>query len=119
MNHPIKLWCTEEMNNLFAALAQARTNRDVALFMRDLCSPEELAMLAKRWKIARMIFANITVRQIRDYTGASFDTIHNVRDNINHGTGAYKKRMNWLHDGRHKNHWDWPRLTPSTEKSLN
>lgn len=120
MNHPMKLWCTPDMYPLFAAMSQCYTLRDMALFMRDLCSSEELTMLAKRWKIARMIFSGLTSRQIRKETGAGFNTIHGVRDNLNHGTQAFKIRMGWRHDGRHKQvPWTWPRLTPVTEKSLN
>jgi len=64
---------------LFEALLLLENTDEVARFMKDLCTPQEISALAERWRVCKLLNQNtLSYREIHDLTGASLATITRV-----------------------------------------
>ncbi len=64
---------------LFQAILLLKTEDEVARFMKDLCTPQEIAALADRWRVCRFLEeGQLSYREIHQETGASLATITRV-----------------------------------------
>ncbi len=111
--HDLKPWCTMDMLDFLAALSCCPHTRAVVLFMRDICSPQEIKTMANRWRVAKLIKSGMSQREIRQMTGIGMGTINRVHYHMKHGTGAYNERMKWHGDRRRPIRWDWDWILPS------
>ncbi|GAB4521306.1 MAG: hypothetical protein Kow00133_08220 [Amphiplicatus sp.] len=65
--------------DLFAAFAALRDADEAGRFLRDIATPGEVAALAERWRIARLLDERaLSYREIAAATGASTTTIARV-----------------------------------------
>lgn len=74
---------------LATALAALDDPRQVAAFLRDLCTPAELEAMADRWKVVPLLQAGEPYRGIHDRTGVSVTTIGRVARTLEQGAGGY------------------------------
>lgn len=81
---------TKEANELFRAVAKLRDAAECKKFMRDLCTLAELEAMSERFKVAKMVSAEKSYREISRKTGASTATVTRVAHWLHHGTGGYK-----------------------------
>ena len=66
-------------NELIATLVSIKNKTEMAKFMRDLCTPQELKALSERWQVCRLLHkVDLTYREINDLTGVSIATITRV-----------------------------------------
>jgi len=64
---------------LYQALLSCKTEEECRAFLTDLCTPKEIAALAERWVIARLLDkGGLSYREISAATGASTTTIGRV-----------------------------------------
>lgn len=64
---------------LIEALLSLRDSEECRRFLRDLCTPKEIADLADRWLVARLLEeGKSSYRDIHDQTGVSVTTIGRV-----------------------------------------
>lgn len=64
---------------LCETIAHLENAQHVASFLRDLCTPQELAALTDRWHICRLLEqGDLSYREIQQVTGASLVTIGRV-----------------------------------------
>lgn len=64
---------------LYRAILQCRTTEECKAFLADLCTRQEVAALAERWVIARLLDkGGLSYRDISAATGASTTTIGRV-----------------------------------------
>lgn len=69
----------DRRRRLYEALARCENAEDIRLFMRDLCTPQELDTMAERFLIARLLAkGNLSYRAISTATGASTTTVGRV-----------------------------------------
>lgn len=59
-------------------------------FFRDLCTPEEIDEMARRWQIAKMLVQEKPYREIADKTEVSTTTVARVAHWLNSGMGGYR-----------------------------
>lgn len=76
-------------NGLFDALAQIKTADEAELFLKDLCTPNEIQAMADRWLVVLSIKAEKPYRQIYDETGVSVTTVGRVARCVALGEGGY------------------------------
>lgn len=68
-----------DIDSLSEALVVLNTAGEAGRFLRDLCTPGEIAALAERWRVARLLDGGgKTYRQIAQETGASTATVTRV-----------------------------------------
>ncbi|MCL2468807.1 MAG: YerC/YecD family TrpR-related protein [Alphaproteobacteria bacterium] len=87
------------MKSLYNALACIKTEKELNLFLKDLCTPGEINALNERWEIAQMLYKGaMSYRDIAQKTGASITTVTRVarflKDEPNKG---YLTVLNRIH----------------------
>lgn len=76
---PFKNIHPESEKALLEALMTLRTPEEMRRFLYDVCTPKEVADMADRWAIARILDAgNQSYRDIHQMTGVSVTTIGRV-----------------------------------------
>jgi TrpR-related protein YerC/YecD len=69
----------EAESELAAALLSLRDAGEVHRFLRDMCTPKEIADLAGRWRVARLLDeGKLSYREIHGKTGVSVTTVGRV-----------------------------------------
>ena len=69
----------DSFKELCAALLAVRDIGDVENFLRDLCTPAEIAAMIGRWHVCRLLNENgLSYREIHRLTGVSLATIGRV-----------------------------------------
>jgi TrpR-related protein YerC/YecD len=79
------------------ALVKLKTANEVTLFVRDICTPNEIQSIVDRWEVAGLLTKNYSYRQIQNKTGVSVTTIGRVARYLNSPDGGYQiamKRVN-------------------------
>ena len=74
---------------LSRALAAHGEPKQVAAFLRDLCTPAELEAMCDRWKVVPLLRAGEPYRGIHERTGVSVTTIGRVARTLEQGAGGY------------------------------
>lgn len=66
-------------HELYQAILLLKTDDEVARFLRDLCTPQEISDLADRWQVCRLLEqGDLSYREIHQKTGVSLATITRV-----------------------------------------
>ncbi|MBL6990859.1 MAG: transcriptional regulator [Bacteriovoracaceae bacterium] len=78
------------LGELCKALLQVKDEIEYEKFLRDLCTPRELANLTERWKIASLLYDNLSYREIGRRTQASTSTITRVARYAQQLNSGYK-----------------------------
>ena len=70
--------------NLFEAVVMLKDSDEVANFLKDLCTPQELKALQERWEVCQLLAdGELSYRQISKQTGSSTTTIGRVSRFLN------------------------------------
>jgi len=70
--------------NLFEAVVMLENPDEVANFLKDLCTPQELNALQERWEVCQLLAdGELSYRQISKQTGSSTTTIGRVSRFLN------------------------------------
>jgi TrpR-related protein YerC/YecD len=86
---PPKRESDADFRALSRTLAALDDPRQVAAFLRDLCTPAELEAMCDRWKVVPLLRAGEPYRGIHDRTGVSVTTIGRVARTLEQGAGGY------------------------------
>lgn len=89
---------TTENDHLFDAILCLKDREECYKFFEDVCTVKELAAIAQRFEVAKMLRDQRTYLDIAEKTGASTATISRVNRSLNYGNDAYDmvfERMNW------------------------
>lgn len=66
-------------DDLFEALLLVKNKDEMARFMKDLCTPQEISALAERWRVCKLLEqGELSYREINTMTGASLATITRI-----------------------------------------
>ena len=70
---------TPVMEELLEALLLLKNKDEMARFLKDLCTPQEISALAERWRVCKLLEqGELSYREINKITGASLATITRV-----------------------------------------
>lgn len=86
-------WNNPETEALAEAFLSLRTADEVKAFLRDLCTFNEIAELAQRWQIARLLAEGLSYREIAARAGASTATVTRVNQWFQHGMDGYRTAL--------------------------
>jgi len=91
---PSHTWQTQEITELFEAIASLRSQEEVGRFLRDLCTMSELEAMAHRWQVARLLEEGLPYLEISKRTHASTTTVTRVAHWLRYGEGGYRLVLN-------------------------
>lgn len=83
-------WRTPAVESLAEALVGINNREQMLAFLRDVCSFNEIATLAQRLEVARLVDAGIPYAEIARRLGASTATVTRVAQWLRHGEGGYR-----------------------------
>ncbi len=81
----------KQIDELYKAILALRTVEECRAFFRDLCTLSEIAEMAERFHVAKLVQKNIPYREISKKTGSSTATVTRVAHWLHHGTGGYRR----------------------------
>ena len=87
--NPPKRESDADFRALARALAALDDPKQVAAFLRDLCTPAELEAMADRWRVVPLLLQGLPYREIHDRTLVSVTTIGRVARTLERGAGGY------------------------------
>ena len=70
------------LKDLYEAFAVLETPEEIAMFMQDLCTPQELVAIAQRDQIAKLLSEDCRYAEIVEKTGTSTATISRVNRSL-------------------------------------
>ncbi|MEE4186362.1 MAG: YerC/YecD family TrpR-related protein [Gammaproteobacteria bacterium] len=76
-------------DELFRAVLLLDTLDECRAFFQDLCTPAELQAMKDRWRVAELLAAGLTYRDIRAKTGVSVATVGRVARCLNEPPAGY------------------------------
>jgi TrpR-related protein YerC/YecD len=79
----------DSVDNLCRALLLLESEDECYRFFEDICTINELKLMAQRLEVARMLQEGRTYQQIENETGASTATISRVKRFLHYGAGGY------------------------------
>lgn len=65
-------------------------------FFRDLCTPEEIDEMARRWQVVKMLAKGKSYREIATEVEVSTTTVARVAHWLNQGMGGYRAILHRL-----------------------
>ena len=87
---------TQDMQNLFAAIATLKTPAELSHFFRDLMTIKELEDISQRWQIVLLLNKKLPYLDIAKQVGVSTTTVTRVALWLNHGQDGYKTALSRL-----------------------
>lgn len=90
----------ESFKLLYKAVLSLKNEKECELFLKDLCTVQELDALAQRFEVAGMLFEGKVYNAIVEKTSASTATISRVNRTLNYGDGGYKLAFERLKGGK-------------------
>lgn len=90
----------ESFKLLYKAVLSLKNEKECELFLKDLCTVQELDALAQRFAVASMLSEGKVYNAIVEKTSASTATISRVNRTLNYGDGGYKLAFERLKGGK-------------------
>lgn len=84
---PSKDYVKENAQNMYEAILKLKSVEECELLFKDMCTGKELAAIAQRYMVAKMLDDEATYAAIVDATGASTATISRVKRSLEDGEG--------------------------------
>ena len=92
-------WYTEDVRELFEAIACLENEEECRRFFEDACTVREIIEIAQRLKVARMLNDKVSYNAINRETGVSSATISRVSRCLDYGSGGYDLALERMKEG--------------------
>lgn len=76
-----------EIDDLLATVYALESKDAMVGFLQDLCTRQELKVLAGRWRIVKLVHLGFPYRAVSNKTGASSATISRIANHMTYGSG--------------------------------
>lgn len=87
--------CDLHLNELYEIIVKLSSAEDCRAFFDDLCTYKELEQMAQRAYAAKLILEGKTYNEIIAETEISSATLSRISRAIAHGSGGYKKFIDY------------------------
>lgn len=77
------------LNQFFEAILAIKDMEECHEFFDDLCTKNELQLIAQRLEVAKLLKEGFTYQKIEKLTGASTATISRVKRSVSYGNKSY------------------------------
>lgn len=76
-----------DLEELFKAILSLEDQEECRDFFEDLCTIEEIKLMAQRWHVARLLHDKAKYLDVQEITGASSATVSRVKKCLDYGKG--------------------------------
>lgn len=83
----------KDLQPLLRTVLALRTLPEAWRFFRDLMTDDELAMIARRWRVVSMLSQGYSYRRIEEETGMSSRTVARIARWFREGPGGYRQAL--------------------------
>lgn len=84
-----------QLNGLYEAIIKVKTVDDCKVLLDDLCTYKEVQQMAQRAYAAKLFLEGKTYNEIIAETDISSTTLSRISRAITHGSGGYKKFIDY------------------------
>lgn len=91
---------TSAVNHFFEAVLSLENKEECYQFFEDVCTIKELAAIAQRVEVAKMLREERTYLDIAKETGASTATISRVNRSLNYGNEGLDMVLNRMNESQ-------------------
>lgn len=88
-----KSWRTPQLKKLVSALLSLKDEKEALIFLRDLCTLDELEEMSQRWQIAQLLYKGESYRAVAKKAGVSTTTVTRIAQWLEHGEGGYRAAL--------------------------
>ena len=88
----------ESIDELFQVILSLKDMDECRAFFSDLCTMQELVLMAQRVQVARLLMNGETYEKIRSQTSVSSSTITRISTELQYGSGGYRTVLGRLLD---------------------
>jgi len=86
-------WINDDTDALLKAILSLKNLSMARKFFRDLLTEKELLEFGQRWKVARLLAADVSYAEIERETGMSSTTIARIQSWRKNGMGGYRSMI--------------------------
>jgi len=79
------------ISNLWNSITLIGSRDEAVIFLKELLTPTEIRMIAKRIQVAKMLLEGYKYQDIRNFVRVTDHTISSVNNQLNFGGGGYIK----------------------------
>lgn len=97
MNH-IAQNPNESIDQLLQVILSLKDMDECRAFFSDLCTMQELVLMAQRVQVAKLLMNGETYEKIRSQTSVSSSTITRISTELQYGSGGYRTVLGRLLD---------------------
>ena len=80
----------ESIDQLFQIILSLKDMDECRAFFSDLCTMQELVLMAQRVQVAKLLMNGETYEKIRSQTSVSSSTITRISTELQYGSGGYR-----------------------------
>ena len=91
------------LDEFYSAIETLKTKKEINNFFKDLLTPDEAIMLARRLRVAALLMSGKTVREIIEIMGVGSTTVRSVTKWLNRGFGGYSNVVSKLNQYQKSN----------------
>lgn len=88
------------IDELYDVILKLKTRDDCKALLEDLCTYKEVEQMARRAYAARLFLEGKTYTEIISETELSSTTLSRISRSIAHGSGGYKKFVDYENEGK-------------------
>ena len=99
MNH-IAQNPNERIDQLLQVILSLKDMDECRAFFSDLCTMQELVLMAQRVQVAKLLMNGETYEKIRSQTSVSSSTITRISTELQYGSGGYRTVLPRLSDSQ-------------------
>ena len=88
------------VHELYSALIKLKSEDDCRMLLEDLCTYKEVEQMAQRAYAAKLLLGGRTYGEIIAETDISSTTLSRISRSITHGSGGYKKFIDYDKKGK-------------------
>ena len=88
----------ESIDELFQVILSLKDMDECRAFFSDLCTMQELVLMAQRVQVAKLLMNGETYEKIRSQASVSSSTITRISTELQYGSGGYRTVLGRLVD---------------------
>lgn len=79
----------KEISDLYELFASVRSTEEAEMLLKDILTPQELEVIAERWKLIQALGSGMTQREVAKKCGVSISKVTRGSHELQYGSGGF------------------------------